>query len=167
MPEETEGISPDTEQERLFQQRVDAEFTECLEERLKLYRNELIKLSEIPELANPDENIDEEVEKKREREMTEDFTQKVSYFTNNFYCWWPDGLYRTGEIPINVSSEKAKKLLSDLDKVIVQLQEEGSQKLVTTTNVKDPQQKIQRMRVIAKVYFALRDRGYERSYLTK
>ncbi len=96
-----------------------------------------------------------------------DFEGRVQNVLNNFFFWWPGGWYRDlkikelkGREERRADIEKSEQLVRDLDEAIQQLGFGDIAERITQRDATlDPQLK---MRALVSVYFAMRDKGYER-----
>ncbi len=99
----------------------------------------------------------------------QDSEMRIRNLLNNFFFWWPGGYYRqlVEERENNINNHEdlveAKQLMKDLDDAI----REGGYEPIAESVAKRTANKNVGLKALADVYLRMRDRGYERTRLTK
>lgn len=155
--------------EETIRDRMNREFEDAVKQNLegtKQEYNELVNMGIMKQ-----EKADAAVKKKEEEFERMDFAAKISFVLNNFYCWWPGGLYRTVKITelegVEEKSEKLKqnkKIATDVDDAI---QEAGYKNIAEKIARRDKDvDNESRLNALITVYLIMRDKGYQREELT-
>lgn len=168
MPSEDFNSEPIIELNEL-QPRLNAEFEEYKEMQLAGIRKEYEELIKI-DMMHLDE-LEPKLEERQRELQALDIYEQIAKMVNNFYFWFPGGYYR------QLLQERKKKKDVDQNKIIADerliqdvddiIRERGYAVVIDSIVQKEGIAREVRLKILADIYLAMREKGYDRLRLAR